>query len=42
MEPYLKTDTATLYHARAEEVYPHLAPGSVSMIWGDGRYGMAR
>ena len=42
MIPYLFTDHVTLYHARAEEVYPHLAPGSVSMIWGDGRYGMAR
>ena len=42
MTPYLQTDRATLYHARAEEVYPHLARGSVSMVWGDGRYGMAR
>jgi site-specific DNA-methyltransferase (adenine-specific) len=40
--PYLKTERATLYHARAEEVYPHLAPGSVSMIWSDGPYAMKK
>ena len=42
MEPYLKTDTATLYHARAEEVYPHIEPGSVSMVWGDGPYALGK
>ena len=42
MNPYLQTDRATLYHARAEEVYPHLAPGSVSMIWSDGPYAMKK
>jgi DNA modification methylase len=40
--PYLKTERATLYHARAEEVYPHLAPGSVSMVWSDGPYAMKK
>ena len=42
MRPYLKTERATLYHARAEEVYPHLAPGSVSMVWSDGPYAMKK
>ena len=42
MKPYLTTDAATLYHARAEEVYPHIAPGSVSMIWSDGPYAMRK
>ena len=42
MIPYLFTDRATLYHARAEEVYPHLAPGSVSMIWSDGPYALKK
>ena len=42
MQPYLKTDAATLYHARAEEVYPHIDPGSVSMIWSDGPYAMRK
>lgn len=42
MIPYLKTDVATLYHARAEEVYPHIDPGSVSMIWSDGPYAMRK
>ena len=36
MTPYLITERTALYHARAEEVYPHLAPGSVSMVWNDG------
>lgn len=36
MTPYLQTDRAILHHARAEEVYPHLDPGSVSMVWNDG------
>jgi site-specific DNA-methyltransferase (adenine-specific) len=40
--PYLKTERSTLYHARAEEVYPHLEAGSVSMVWSDGRYGMGK
>ena len=40
IEPYLTTDAATLYHARAEEVYPHLDPGSVAMVWSDGPYAM--
>ena len=40
MKPYLTTDAATLYHARAEEVYPHLDPGSVAMVWSDGPYAM--
>ena len=40
--PYLQTDRATLYHARAEEVYPSLDPGSVSMVWSDGPYAMKK
>lgn len=40
MTPYLQTDAATLYHARAEDVYSHIDPGSVSMIWSDGPYAM--
>jgi len=40
VNPHLKTERATLYHARAEEVYPHLDPGSVSMVWSDGPYAM--
>jgi len=40
VKPYLTTDRATLYHACAEEVYPHLDPGSVSMVWSDGPYAM--
>lgn len=40
MLPYLSTDRATLYHARAEEVYPLLDAGSISMIWSDGPYAM--
>ena len=40
MKPYLTTDAATLYHARAEEVYPRLDPGSVAMVWSDGPYAM--
>lgn len=36
MKAYLATERATLYRARAEEVYPHLAPGSVFMVWNDG------
>ena len=42
MTPYLQTDRATLYHARAEEVYPHLDPGSVSMVWSDGPYALGK
>ena len=42
MTPYLQTDRATLYHARAEEVYPSLDPGSVSMVWSDGPYAMKK
>ena len=33
MTPYLQTDAATLYHARAEDVYPGLEAGSVAMVW---------
>ena len=40
MTPYLASDRATLYHGRAEEVYQHIAPGSVSMVWSDGPYAM--
>jgi DNA modification methylase len=29
-----------VYTARAEEVYPTLEPGSVSMVWSDGPYGI--
>ena len=42
MTPYLQTDRATLYHARAEEVYPHLPAGSASMAWVDGPYAMKK
>lgn len=42
MTPYLQTDRATLWHARAEEVYPLVAPGSVSMAWVDGPYAMRK
>ena len=42
MVPYLSTERATLYHARAEEVYPTLDPGSVSMVWSDGPYAMKK
>ena len=42
MSPYLKTDRATLWHARAEEVYSLIDPGSVSMAWVDGPYAMRK
>jgi hypothetical protein len=40
MVPYLQTEAATLYHGRAEDVYPGLSDGSVAMIWSDGPYAM--
>lgn len=39
MTPYLSTDRVTLYHARAEDVYPHLEPG-FSLVVMDGPYAM--
>lgn len=42
MTPYFQTDRGALYHARAEQVYPHLEAGSVSMVWGDGPYAMRK
>lgn len=40
MKPYLQTDRVTLYHGRAEDVYPHLEPGFTLAVL-DGPYGVS-
>lgn len=42
LTPYLQTERATVWHAKAEEVYPHIDPGSVAMAWVDGPYAMKK
>lgn len=42
LTPYWQSDRGRIYKARAEDVYPLLDPGSVSLLVSDGPYAMGK
>ena len=42
MRPYFESERGRIFKARAEQVYPLLKPGSVSLVLSDGPYGMSK
>ena len=42
MTPFFTSDRGSIYKARAEDVYPLIEPGSVSLVISDGPYGMSK
>jgi hypothetical protein len=42
MRPYFESERGRIFKARAEQVYPLLEPGSVSLVLSDGPYGMSK
>jgi len=42
MTPFFSSDRGSIYKAYAEDVYPLIAPGSVSLVISDGPYGMSK